>query len=186
MDIHLESLSHAVIAPFLNTLSKHIELPKLTNYYLLTAAAIGLKRNPSLFHSEQGSYGLFHITEKQHLKLWDDHLVKTPDLASKIRGLASQHQFLQTPHQELSINLNYATAIAAYAISLNEQAFKVGLPLHQEIALFNSVFPGFRGINRKEWLKAHTLLTTDKPTPVLLSSDADGTDVDDTEVAVCA
>ena len=181
MDIHLESLSNAVITPILNTLSQHVELPKLTNYYLLTAAAIGLKRNPSLFHSEHGSYGLFHITEKQHLKLWDENLAKIPDLASKIRGLASQHQFLKSPHQELSINLNYATAIAAYAISLNDLAFKVGLPLHKEIALFNSVFPGFRGINRKEWLRAHTMMTTDKPATTLLSSHSGNSDV-----AVCA
>ena len=35
-----------------------------------------------------------------------------PELASLVRGLASQHAFLSGPHLELTVNLRYATAIA--------------------------------------------------------------------------
>ncbi len=35
-----------------------------------------------------------------------------PDLASSVRGLASQHEFLAHPDLELATNLSYATAIA--------------------------------------------------------------------------
>jgi hypothetical protein len=33
-------------------------------------------------------------------------------MASLVRGLASQHDFLSQPHAELATNLSYATAIA--------------------------------------------------------------------------
>ena len=35
-----------------------------------------------------------------------------PDIASLVRGLASQRDFLDHPHAELTTNLSYATAIA--------------------------------------------------------------------------
>lgn len=42
----------------------------------------------------------------------DDYLARDPDLASLVRGLASQHAFLGGPHLELTVNLRYSTAIA--------------------------------------------------------------------------
>ena len=69
-----------------------------------------------------GPYG---ISASVHTRLWDDYLATQPDLASLIRGLASQRCFLQDPHAELAYNLAYATAIAwmiyqQQAVSLTE------------------------------------------------------------------
>lgn len=57
-------------------------------------------------------YGIYRITEQEHLDVWDKYLVQYPELASQVRGLASQHEFLKHPHLELATNLSYATAIA--------------------------------------------------------------------------
>ncbi len=56
--------------------------------------------------------GAFSITSGLHTELWDQHLARDPDLASRVRGLASQRCFLLDPHAELRYNLAYATAIA--------------------------------------------------------------------------
>ena len=63
---------------------------------------------------EQDAYGIgvYGIDEETHRRIWDDYLAFDPDLASKIRGLASQREFLKEPHVELATNLAYATAIA--------------------------------------------------------------------------
>ncbi len=56
--------------------------------------------------------GPFGIPPRLHTLIWDDYLAHQPDLASKVRGLASQHCFLTDPHAELGYNLGYAMAIA--------------------------------------------------------------------------
>lgn len=56
--------------------------------------------------------GIYQISAQQHRAIWDQYLAFKPDLASLVRGLASQHQFLQDPDQELVTNLAYSTAIA--------------------------------------------------------------------------
>lgn len=56
--------------------------------------------------------GVYGITEQQHCEVWDCYLAFDPDLASQIRGMASQHEFPKAPHLELATNLSYATAIA--------------------------------------------------------------------------
>lgn len=56
--------------------------------------------------------GIFRIRPYTHRKIWDQFLINHPNLASTIRGLASQHDFLINPHGELATNLRYATAIA--------------------------------------------------------------------------
>ena len=56
--------------------------------------------------------GLYRITELTHTQVWDEFLVTDPELASLMRGLASQQQFLKFPHHELITNLGYATGIA--------------------------------------------------------------------------
>ena len=65
-----------------------------------------------LFSSRNDGLGLFHITAAQHRDLWDRYLAFNPDLASRIRGLASQRAFLRDPDSELQTNLSYCTAIA--------------------------------------------------------------------------
>lgn len=56
--------------------------------------------------------GVFQISPQNHQRVWDHYLAKDPELASKVRGLASQHEFLRNPHDELATNLRYTTAIA--------------------------------------------------------------------------
>ncbi|WP_017939599.1 hypothetical protein [Zestomonas thermotolerans] len=65
-------------------------------------------------------HGLYRIDEVRHRLLWDNHLARDPDLASKVRGLASQHAFLAAPHLELTVNLRYATAIAWLLVQVEE------------------------------------------------------------------
>ncbi len=60
---------------------------------------------------DQG-FGIFRIRPQTHRRVWDRFLIHHPSMASLIRGLASQHEFLTDPHGELAINLRYATAIA--------------------------------------------------------------------------
>lgn len=56
--------------------------------------------------------GLYGISRTQHRAIWDNYLVNYPELASRVRGLASQREFLAHPDDELITNLSYATAIA--------------------------------------------------------------------------
>ena len=65
-----------------------------------------------LFAARNEGLGLFHITAAQHRDLWDRYLAFNPDLASRVRGLASQRAFLSDPDSELQTNLSYCTAIA--------------------------------------------------------------------------
>ena len=65
-----------------------------------------------LFSSRNAGLGIFNITSAQHREIWDNYLAFNPDLASRIRGLASQRAFLSNPDGELQTNLSYCTAIA--------------------------------------------------------------------------
>ena len=65
-----------------------------------------------LFAARTEGLGLYHITAAQHRDLWDRYLAFNPDLASRVRGLASQRAFLTDPDNELQTNLSYCTAIA--------------------------------------------------------------------------
>ena len=65
-----------------------------------------------LFSARNEGLGLFHITAAQHRDLWDRYLAFNPDMASRVRGLASQRAFLSDPDNELQTNLSYCTAIA--------------------------------------------------------------------------
>ncbi len=56
-------------------------------------------------------HGLYQIHGNSHRHLWDHFLILHPQLASDVRGLASQHAFLKHPHLELDSNLAYSSAI---------------------------------------------------------------------------
>lgn len=56
-------------------------------------------------------HGLFQIHALSHRHLWDHYLVQHPQLASDVRGLASQHAFLKHPHLELDGNLAYSCVL---------------------------------------------------------------------------
>ena len=56
--------------------------------------------------------GIYGISAELHTEVWDRYLALDCDLASQIRGMASQHEFPKAPHCELLTNMSYATAIA--------------------------------------------------------------------------
>lgn len=100
-------------------LSQHVIRPTLLYLERHSAAAEALLLGAAASQSALGSaldnlhgHGLYRIAEQRHLELWDHHLARDPELASRVRGLASQHAFLAAPHLELTVNLRYATAIA--------------------------------------------------------------------------
>ncbi len=81
-----------------------------TESFLLDAAVNAPELG--LFSARNEGLGLFHITAAQHRDIWDRYLAFNPDIASRVRGLASQRAFLTNPDSELQTNLSYCTAIA--------------------------------------------------------------------------
>lgn len=104
MDLSPKELREMVIRPTLVALGKHSQAAE----NLLMAIALVKQENK---HCDS-SYGIFQIDVPSHQRVWDKYLAFNPELASKIRGLASQREFLNHPHLELATNLSYATAIA--------------------------------------------------------------------------
>lgn len=76
--------------------------------------------------TEADQFGPYHMSHEQHWAIWDTYLAKDAELASRVRGLASQHRFVDDPDLELSLNAGYATAIAASG--LQAQAGQEPLP----------------------------------------------------------
>lgn len=62
--------------------------------------------------TQQTGCGIYRIDAVTHEQVWDQYLAFRPEFASAIRGLASQKEFLNHPHAELSTNLAYSTAVA--------------------------------------------------------------------------
>ncbi|MFC5697619.1 hypothetical protein ACFPU0_18890 [Pseudomonas sp. GCM10022186] len=89
----------------------YLQRPSSTAERLLLGAAACQSALGAALDCDQGR-GLYRISDARHQQLWDQHLAHYPDLASQVRGLASQHAFLAAPHLELTVNLRYATAIA--------------------------------------------------------------------------
>lgn len=109
MGICPAELQHLVIRPTLEYLGDY---SKSAQTLLMATAAMESELGFHLKSEESRGLGVFRINPRAHQLLWDGYLAKDPDLASKVRGLASQHEFLSHPHQELTTNLRYATAIA--------------------------------------------------------------------------
>ncbi|AZL67485.1 MULTISPECIES: hypothetical protein [Pseudomonas] len=107
MGIAANELSRYVIRPTLIYLNRHCESAEA----LLLGVAASQSALGSALHDRRG-HGLYRIAEHRHRCLWDQFLARDPELASLVRGLASQHAFLGGPHLELTVNLRYATAIA--------------------------------------------------------------------------
>lgn len=107
MGIAASELSEHVIRPTLLYLGR----PSCAAEALLLGCAACQSELGSALHPHCG-HGLYSITEASHQQLWDRYLAQDPELASHVRGLASQHAFLVAPHLELTVNLRYATAIA--------------------------------------------------------------------------
>lgn len=107
MGINPADFRQLVVRPTLQKLGKWSS--SLENLLLGTAAqASGLGQQ---LKSDQG-FGVFQVNPELHQTVWDRYLAFDADLASTVRGLASQREFLCQPHLELATNLSYATAIA--------------------------------------------------------------------------
>jgi hypothetical protein len=96
-----------VIRPTLIYLGRH---HPGAEFFLLAVAASQSALGAEL--DSQRGHGLYSIPDTLHYQVWDQYLAKDPDLASLVRGLASQHAFLTGPDLELTVNLRYSTAIA--------------------------------------------------------------------------
>ncbi|WP_137818408.1 hypothetical protein [Pseudomonas sp. 2FG] len=107
MGIAASELRQHVIRPTLLYLGRHSASAEAL---LLGAAACQSALGSAL--DDRRGHGLYRIAALRHQLLWDRHLALDPELASQVRGLASQHAFLAAPHLELTVNLRYATAIA--------------------------------------------------------------------------
>lgn len=109
MGIFADDLRELVIRPTLVSLDEWS--PTVENLLLGTAAQesqLGLRMQSP----QENGLGLYRISALTHIQVWDQYLVTDPELASRVRGLASQQQFLKFPHAELVTNLGYATGIA--------------------------------------------------------------------------
>ena len=109
MGICAQELKQWVIKPTLSRLDIH---NKAAVTLLLATAAQESSLGHHLKTRGKRALGIYQIHSLTHRHIWDHYLVHHPDLASTVRGLASQHDFLQNPHAELATNLSYATAIA--------------------------------------------------------------------------
>ena len=107
MYVTAEHLRDQVIQPTL----KYLGAWTPTIESLLLDAAVDAP-DLGLFSETKDGLGIFHITAAQHRDIWDRYLAFNPDMASRVRGLASQRAFLSDPDSELQTNLSYCTAIA--------------------------------------------------------------------------
>lgn len=109
MGICAKELRQWVIKPTLKRLGVY---SKVAESLLLATAAQESGLGSHLKPAGQRALGIYQIHSLSHRHIWDDHLAKHSEMASIVRGLASQHDFLTHPHAELATNLSYATAIA--------------------------------------------------------------------------
>ena len=109
MGICTQELKRWVIQPTLQRLNIN---NKAAVRLLLGTAAQESAMGSHLKASGQKGSGIYQIHGLTHRHIWDDYLAMHPDIASLVRGLASQRDFLDHPHAELTTNLSYATAIA--------------------------------------------------------------------------
>lgn len=103
----ISNIRSAVIAPTLDFLGVACNAAE----DLILGTLLVMSSLPQAKCSSEG-IGPYAIPPTLHIELWDHYLARSPDQASLVRGLASQHCFLQNPHAELGFNLAYATAIA--------------------------------------------------------------------------
>lgn len=136
MGIYAKDLRELVVRPTLLQLNEWS--PAAENLLLGTAAQesqLGFR-----MHSNNADgAGLYRISEATHIQVWDKFLVTDPELASRVRGLASQQQFLKFPHCELITNLGYATGIAWMIYKRNN----IQLPSENDIASLASCWQMF-------------------------------------------
>lgn len=116
MGICAKEIIRWVISPTLHRIGMH---SNAAEQLLLATAALESGLGSHLKADGQRGLGLYQIQSLTHRHVWDEYLVHNPELASTVRGLASQHDFLEHPHAELTTNLSYATAIAWFVYLRN-------------------------------------------------------------------
>ncbi len=117
MGINPVDFRQLIVRPTLQKLGKWSS--PLENLLVGTAAqasGLGIQLNSAF------GFGLYQISANLHVQVWDCFFAFDADLASTVRGMASQRDFLQQPHLELTTNLRYATAVAwgVYALKQAE------------------------------------------------------------------
>lgn len=111
MKIRAHELCQQIIRPTL------VHLDSLTTAHerLLLLAAL-CRDGTTSGRGGQPLFGPWGMSAQRHRQLWDEFLAGDPELASRVRGLASQHAFLADPELELCVNLRYACAMAWVAL----------------------------------------------------------------------
>lgn len=109
MGIYANDLRELVIRPTLLALN---EWSLTAENLLLGTAAQESHLGFRMRSDKDNGLGIYCISPQTHVQVWDKYLVTDPELASRLRGFASQQQFLKTPHSELIINLSYSSGIA--------------------------------------------------------------------------
>jgi hypothetical protein len=145
---YASELRRQVIQPTLGCLG--VELPAAPD--LLVACAL---LAASFARAEDGGLGLYRITPAQHRQLWDGHLAFRPELASTVRGLASQRNFLLEPDRELVTNLAYASAIAWLLLESSGETLPAAGDLDGMVQLWQQVFNTQPADSRRaaDWLR---------------------------------
>jgi hypothetical protein len=127
MYVTSEHLRDQVIGPTLKYLGAWT--PAIESFLLNTAIDAP---ELGLFSARNEGLGIFHITSAQHRDIWDRYLAFNPEIASRVRGLASQRVFLTEPDKELQTNLGYCTAIAWLLYKRSKMVIEE--PAHSEMA----------------------------------------------------
>ncbi len=150
MGICAEELAEYVIRPTLEYLGAWSADSEML---LLGTAAAQSGMGYHLCKTSSGR-GIYAINSECHRRVWDEYLAYRPDVASRVRGLASQHEFLVHPDFELSTNLAYATAIAWAIYRWRGAKLPSGGNPRQLERLWKRFFPHPRPGNRNQFLSA--------------------------------
>ncbi len=137
MGICANELRQWVIKPTLKRLGVY---SKAAENLLLATAAQESGLGSHLKPAGQRALGIYQIHSLSHRHIWDDHLAQRSDMASIVRGLASQHDFLSQPHAELATNLSYATAIAWFMYARHDD---FSLPKNNDVKTLASLWKRF-------------------------------------------
>ena len=122
MGICAKELRLNVIRPTL----RYLNMWSYANENLLLGTAAAESSLGFHLKVDQHQYlGIYQVSPKKHKLIWDRYLYNFPEMASLVRGLASQRGFVVNPHKELATNLSYATSVAwviyhSCGISIND------------------------------------------------------------------
>jgi hypothetical protein len=128
MGIYATDLRELIIRPTLVALN---EWSQTAEDLLMGTAAQESQLGFRMHADDDSGIGLYRISTQTHTQVWDNYLITDPELASRLRGLASQQQFLKSPHNELIINLSYATGVAWMIYKRHNPAFSDNPNVHE-------------------------------------------------------